>query len=296
MVGEAGGEGAEESAAGVSHVVEADVERDLVIIGEGEDEVGMESGIDGEDDAVDEKAAEDGVEDELIELNQKGDGDGDEGEDESPDEGGFRGVGGSAFFDELGRAGLDDAVANDPGGHEGSDLVEGPFELCFEEDGEADDEPDIAGREEEEAGGGEPIDFGRLGKEFGEFDLLLAFAEVADDSELGEEEDDEKSTGHDPEGFLESEVGEEESSEEKSDSFEGVFGAGEDSDPLHEAAFLLIAGGKFGGKDFDRALCGHLGEVLGDAGEGLGQHDVGDNQPGDPVEVDEGEGGEGDDL
>ena len=97
-------------------------------------------------------------------------------------------------------------------------------------------------------------------------------------------------------GSLESEGGEEESAEEKAHAFEGVFGAGEDGDPLHEAAFLLFAGGGLGNEDFDRALCGHLGEVLGDAGEGLGQHDVGDDQPGDPVEVDEGEGGEGDDL
>lgn len=147
----------------------------------------MESRIDGEDDAVDEKAAEDGVEDELIELNQEGDSDCDEGEDESPNKGGFRGVGRSAFFDEFGRAGLDDAVADDPGGHEGPDLVEGPFELCFEEDGEADDEPDIAGREEEEAGGGEAIDFGRLGEEFGELDFLFGLAEVALNAEVGEE-------------------------------------------------------------------------------------------------------------
>ena len=89
MVGEAGGEGAEEAAAGVGHVVEADVEGDLVVGGEGEDEVGVEGGIDGEDDAINEEPAEDGDEDEVIELHHESDGDGDEGEDEAPGEGGF---------------------------------------------------------------------------------------------------------------------------------------------------------------------------------------------------------------
>ena len=205
-------------------------------------------------------------------------------------------MGGTTFANEFGSAGLDDSVADDPGGHEGSDLVEGPFELGFEKDGEADDEPDVAGREEKEAGGGEAVDFGRLGEEFGELDFLLCLAEVALYAEVGEEEDEEKGARHDPEGALEFEDGEEESAEEKADAFEGVFGAGEDGDPLHESAFLLFAGGGFWDEDFDRAFGGHLGEIFGDAGEGLRQHDVGDDEPGEPIEIDEGERGEGDDL
>ena len=205
-------------------------------------------------------------------------------------------MGCSAFFDELGRAGLDDAVADNPDRHEGSDLVEGPFKLGFEKDGKADDEPNIAGREEKEAGGGEAVDFGGLGEKFGKFDLLLGFAEITLDTEVGEEEDEEKGPGHDPEGALESEDGEEEAAEEKAHAFEGVFRSGEDGDPFHEAAFLLFAGSGFWDEDFDCALGGHLGQVFGDAGKGLRRHDVGDDQPWDPLEIDESESGEGDDL
>ena len=47
-----------EAAAGVGHVVEADVHRDLVAVGVGEDQVGVDGGVQREDDAEGDQAAD----------------------------------------------------------------------------------------------------------------------------------------------------------------------------------------------------------------------------------------------
>lgn len=183
----------------------------------------MEGGVHREDDTVDEKTGDDGGDDGDLELDEGRDGSGEKSEEEDPEEGGPRGLSGVGFFDERGGGGLDDAVADDPEGHEATDLIEGPTELCFEEHGEADDEPDIARGEEEESGGGEAVDGGGLGEELSELEFFLRRAEIRGDAEGGEEEDEEQGPSHAVEGALEAGEGEEESAEEEADALEGVF-------------------------------------------------------------------------
>ena len=56
---------------------------------------------------------------------------------------------------ELRREGLHDAVADHPDRHKAADLPEAPIQHAAQVDRQADDEPDVARREQKDARGGE---------------------------------------------------------------------------------------------------------------------------------------------
>ncbi len=104
------------------------------------------------------------------------------------------GVGG--VFEKPGDGGLDDAVADDPGGHEGADLVKRPAELAVEKHRHADHEPHVPRREQEDTGGRQEIDFPGFGKKIALGDLLLGFAQIGLHDGGGETQDDGEAGRH----------------------------------------------------------------------------------------------------
>ena len=122
----------------------------------------------------------------------------------------------------------------------------GPIEDGTEEDGEANDEPDIARGEEEKAGRGENIDLPGFREEIPEFGLLFGSSKISFEGKFENDEDDGQSDGHGPKGPLEAKSCEKEAAEEEADSFESVFGSGEDGDPFKEAGLCF---GSVGGHE-----------------------------------------------
>ena len=145
LIDEAGDKGAKESATGIRHVVESDVEGGFVRVGIGEDEVGVESGVHGEDDAKNDESSQDGRDEMEFCLYSEGEKSADHGENDAPDECRLSGMRDAAFVltDELWGRGLDDPVTDDPDGHEGTDGNVTPAQNAAEKDGESDDKPDI---------------------------------------------------------------------------------------------------------------------------------------------------------
>lgn len=160
LVDEARKEGAEESASGVCRVVESDIQSGFVGIRIGQDKVGMERRVHGENDSEKNESAEDGLGEVPLELHAHRDGDGYYCQGNSPGKSGRCGACHvSILFGYSGSGGLHDSVSDDPDRHEGSDRSESPSKLCAQEYRQGDDEPNIAGGEEEEAGERQNIDF-----------------------------------------------------------------------------------------------------------------------------------------
>ena len=124
-----------------------------------------------------------------------------------------------------------------------------------------------------------------------EFYLGLHFAEITSDEGEGEDEGNAEEGGEGVEGVVEAKGAEEKAAEEKADAFDRVFGACEDGYPFEKFGLAII-----GDEQFDGALGAHFGEVFGDASEALDEHDEGDGEGNRPAGLEEGEGGEGDDL
>jgi len=80
--------------------------------------------------------------------------------------------------------------------------------------------------------------------------------------------------GQEEHGALEADHREQETAEEETDAFEGVLRSGQYCHPLEQRGFRVLWHDQL-----DRALGTHLGQVLGDPGERLGGHDVGNDQP-----------------
>ena len=169
---------------------------------------------------------------------------------------------------------LDDAVADDPNREKAAGLPEGPSEHARQEDRQTDDEPDVAGAEEEDARRGELVDRAVAREHLAELGLLVGLPEAAAHQERGEDKRAADQRDEQLERGLEVEHRQQQAAEEKADALEGILRPGKDRHPAVERRR-----GIFGDDQLDRALRTHLRHVLGDAAQGLRDHDPGDDQP-----------------
>ena len=171
--------------------------------------------------------------------------------------------------------GLHGAVADHPEREERADLPEAPAKLAAQEDGQADDEPDVARGEQGEPSGGEHVHGPALREHLREAGVGVGPAELSADLRRGDEQRDQHKRGQREQRDAEADEGEEQAAEEEADTLERVLRARQDRHPAKE-----LVGSICGGDKLDRALRAHLGQVLGDSRERLRGHHVGHDEPG----------------
>ena len=160
LVEQARQQAAHQPATGISHVVEAHIERDLVPIGVVENQVRVDGRVQRKDRAKNGKAAHNGQGRRQPcrqrERNRRRHGR--EGKGHRRRHATSR----RPAAQQQGRGGLDDAIANHPERHEGADFRESPPEHPAQKDRHTDHEPDVARPEEEKTRGTEYVDLAAL--------------------------------------------------------------------------------------------------------------------------------------
>ena len=150
--------------------------------------------------------------------------------------------------------------------------------------GECDYETDIPGTKEEEAGGREKVDVAILGEDVRKRDLLFGSAHLLRQIDYCRDQDNHQASGHQQERSAKANPGEQHSAEEEAGPFKGVLGTGQECDPSEQCGFGI-------GRDqlLDCTFRTHLGQIFGDAGKGLGSHDVGHRKSCRPALVEQGQ-------
>ncbi len=183
--------------------------------------------------------------------------------------------------DEGGRGRLDEPIADRPERQKRADHGEGPAR-GVEEDGHADDEPDVARAEQRDARQGQQVHGAVLGEEFAGGFARFRLAQHRRQGRDHAEQDQPEHRGHRPERAAKAQSLQQEPAEEEADALHRVLRAGEPGDPAEQPALRILgAGGGF--RHLDRRFRGRLGQVLGDAADALRQHDPGDGERRRPV-------------
>ena len=233
----------------------------------------MNGGVEGEDDAEDDEAADQCQRGVDVGRERNRDTRGQQGEDER-EPGGGEACRRARAAQELRREGLHDPVADHPDRHEGAHTPEAPTKHAAEEDGQPDDEPDVTRREEKHASGREQIDRAVAREHVTEARLRVGMAEFAVHGDEDQQQSRTDQYGQQPERGLEPDERQQRAADKEPEALERIFRARQDRDPAEERV-----GGAVRHDELDRALGAHLGEVLGDAADGLRGHHVRHDQP-----------------
>ena len=135
------------------------------------------------------------------------------------------------------RGRLHDAVADHPDREERADLPEAPAELGAQEDGQADDEPDVARGEQEDPRRGEDVDGAVVGEHVAE--LRLAVRRVPSVAAHQRQHDvtsarERRSPASSSSAVWKPIDRQQQAAEEEADALQRVLRAGEDRDPAEE--------------------------------------------------------------
>ena len=166
------------------------------------------------------------------------------------------------------RRGLHHAVADDPQGKRAADLGVREPQGARQEHGQRQHEPDVTRAEQEQARGREPVDARVAGQDLGEGDPGRGAPRGARQEDGRDHERQGQHCGQSLAGALEAQAGQEEAAQEEAGALERVLRARQQRHPPHQSALVRVRHDQL-----DVALRAHLGQVLGDPAQALGdQH------------------------
>ena len=226
---------------GVGHVVEADVHRDLVAVGVGEDQVGVHGRVQREDDAERDQADDD--DDVSGRRRRRARGRSPPGRPRARRPARWRCAPSGSRPCPSTRRGR--TAARTPARcRSRSPRPPGSVPTCqklqpstrAQEDRQADDEPDVARGEQEDARGGEHVDRAVVGEHLAE--LAPSRRAVPSSPRISSADDDQRGQRPAPARIssagLEADERQQQAAEEEADALERVLRAGQDRDPLVE--------------------------------------------------------------